>query len=252
MHARAAAPALTALMSCPSNYDSTEDFDRGALGLFGQRLRLHWTVALTPWLLGGMAWHRAALVAFVALSLTKALGHHVMARRLGKSVRAWRFSALGGDIVWGPETAPAERSRVALGGQVALFIAWLLARWAAEDADLGLSHLAAVTALARAARLAAFAHFLPFFPLEGWETWQWPFRAASRWSVETTRTRLAAQRRQGPTAAPADQAPAAASPEPPSDHDAAVEALVAEPPEAVQSVVKDLWAQARRGTSSDP
>lgn len=95
-------------------------FARGFL-ILGRRtpLRLHWTLPLGAFLLGGARVRPWFWLAYLIVMFVHEAGHAVLAWRFRKRVVALDIHGMGGDCHWRGHATPMERAGIAWGGVLA-------------------------------------------------------------------------------------------------------------------------------------
>lgn len=140
----------------------------------GAVVRLHWTIALAAFILGGFRLDPVFLLGFLGLVLLHETGHALLVWRFGHSVSVIEVTGLGGICRWSGNASPFEASAIAWGGVLAQGVllatahAWLLVNGAPT------SHAAAtLIALATDTNLWLMAiNLMPIAPLDGAKAWQ--------------------------------------------------------------------------------
>jgi len=164
--------------------------------LRGAEVRVHWTLPLGAFLLGGFAIAPLFWLGYVAVVLAHELGHAVLVWRAGHRVESIDITGFGGACRYDlPEGAEEERGAIAWGGVLAQMLIASVATLLVL-ANLPLEHPVALE-LKRAfvtvnLMLVAF-NLVPVAPLDGADAWPWllrRFRAARKLSFQRQVTLL--------------------------------------------------------------
>ena len=88
----------------------------------GVPIRLHWTLPIGAFLLGGLKFRPLFWLGFVVVVFVHELGHAYWVRRFGHKVHQVDIAGFGGACLWSGNASPAERSMIAWGGVLAQLV----------------------------------------------------------------------------------------------------------------------------------
>jgi Zn-dependent protease len=139
----------------------------------GVPVLVHWTLPLAPILCGGwQGWGGA--VGIVLVIFVHELGHVALVRLRGLYALSLQMHGLGGEVVYGGNVTPLDRSIVAWGGFLAqallLAAAALCLRLVQAAHSLFVSQLFVSLTLVNG--LIAIFNMLPQERLDGWHAWR--------------------------------------------------------------------------------